>query len=138
MTTPIANTTQNPAAATSGSAAGSDAMSQLSGNFNTFLTLLTNQLKNQDPTKPLDPTQTVTQLASFSSVEQAVKTNALLGQLSDMSALSQASALIGRTATSADGSLSGAVASVTMTDTGMVATLKDGRTLALGPGVSIS
>jgi flagellar basal-body rod modification protein FlgD len=125
-----------PASMSSG-AATADA-SKAAGDFNTFLQLLVTQIKNQDPTKPLDPTQTVTQLATFSSVEQAVKTNALLGQLADSSTLSQASSLIGRTASSADGSVSGVVTSVTMVDGGLVANLKGGRSLLLGPGVSIS
>ncbi|WP_457798531.1 flagellar hook assembly protein FlgD [Methylocystis sp. S23] len=112
--------------------------SKPAGDFDVFLQLLVTQLKNQDPTKPLDPAQTVTQLATFSSVEQAAKTNALLGRLADMSTLSQASALIGRTAASADGSVRGAVMSVTMTDFGLIMNLTDGRALALGPGVSIS
>jgi flagellar basal-body rod modification protein FlgD len=125
-------------ASTSSAATSASDATKTAGDFDAFLQLLVTELKNQDPTKPLDPTQTVTQLATFSSVEQAVKTNALLGQLADMSTLSQASALIGRTATSADGSVSGTVVSVTMADDGLIATLKDGRTLALGPGVSIS
>ncbi|QGM98003.1 flagellar hook assembly protein FlgD [Methylocystis parvus] len=127
----------NVSSAASSSTASLDA-TKLTGDFNAFLQLLVTQLKNQDPTKPLDPTQTVSQLATFSNVEQAVKTNALLERLSDMSTLSQASALIGKTATAADGSASGLIASVTMTDAGLIATLKDGRQLALGPGVTIS
>ncbi|MGR3716650.1 MAG: flagellar hook assembly protein FlgD [Thermohalobaculum sp.] len=43
--------------------------------FHTFLTLLTAQLRNQDPLAPLDSTQFVAQLASFSSVEQLVGVN---------------------------------------------------------------
>jgi flagellar basal-body rod modification protein FlgD len=81
MTTPITNTTQNPAAATSGSAAGSDAMSQLSGNFNTFLTLLTSQLKNQDPTSPMDSSTFTQQLVMYSQVEQQISTNSNLKTL---------------------------------------------------------
>jgi flagellar basal-body rod modification protein FlgD len=46
--------------------------------MNTFLQLLTAQLKNQDPTKPTDPTQFVAQLAQFSQVEQQVNTNTKL------------------------------------------------------------
>jgi flagellar basal-body rod modification protein FlgD len=121
----------------SGATATADA-AKAAGDFDAFLQLLVTQIKNQDPTKPMDPTQTVTQLATFASVEQAVKTNALLGQIADSSSLSQASGLIGRTASSADGSVKGVVTSVTMTDSGLVANLEDGRSLVVGPGVSIS
>jgi flagellar basal-body rod modification protein FlgD len=81
MTTPVTNTNQNPAAASSGSAAGSDAMSQLSGNFNTFLTLLTSQLKNQDPTSPMDSSTFTQQLVMYSQVEQQIGTNTNLKTL---------------------------------------------------------
>ena len=50
-------------------------------NFDHFLHLLVTELRNQDPLKPLDPTQTVSQLASFSTVEQSIKTNTLLSQV---------------------------------------------------------
>jgi len=53
-------------------------------NFDTFLTLLTTQLKNQDPLKPLESTQFVAQLASFSAVEQQVRTNDNLKQIKTM------------------------------------------------------
>src|SRR5581483_10586188 len=36
--------------------------------YDAFLRLLIAQMKNQDPTKPTDPSQFVAQLASFSSV----------------------------------------------------------------------
>src|SRR5665213_1343402 len=81
MTTPVTSTTQNPAAATSGAAANSDAMSQLSGNFNTFLTLLTTQLKNQDPTSPMDSSTFTQQLVEYSQVEQQIDTNTNLQTL---------------------------------------------------------
>lgn len=57
--------------------------------FNTFLTLLTAQMRNQDPLKPMESTEFVAQLASFSSVEQQIETNSklteLLGAFSDRS-----------------------------------------------------
>jgi flagellar basal-body rod modification protein FlgD len=81
MTTPVTNTNQNPAAATSGASSGSDAMSQLSGNFNTFLTLLTSQLKNQDPTSPMDSSTFTQQLVMYSQVEQQINTNTNLQNL---------------------------------------------------------
>lgn len=47
----------------------------LSGDFETFLKLLTTQLNNQDPLNPTDSTEFVAQIAQFSAVEQQVKTN---------------------------------------------------------------
>jgi len=55
-----------------------------SSDFSTFLTLLTTQLKNQDPLKPLESTQFIAQLASFSAVEQQVKTNGALTQIQNL------------------------------------------------------
>ncbi len=49
-----------------------------SGDFETFLSLLTAQLRNQDPLKPVESTEFVAQLASFSAVEQQVQSNAKL------------------------------------------------------------
>lgn len=107
--------------------------------YNSFLQLLVTQLKNQDPTAPTDPTQYMSQLASFSSVEQAVQTNSKLDSLLTGNALSQAEAAIGRTATSSDGSTSGQVVAVTIASGGnATALLADGKTLALGSGVTIS
>ncbi len=50
----------------------------ISSDFNTFLRMLTTQLKNQDPLKPIDSADYAVQLATFSGVEQQVKTNQLL------------------------------------------------------------
>jgi len=50
-------------------------LKQLSGNFSTFLTLLTTQLKNQDPTSPMDSNQFTQQLVMYSQVEQQIGTN---------------------------------------------------------------
>ena len=47
----------------------------IAGNFDTFLQLLTTQLKNQNPLDPLDTNQFTQQLVQFSSVEQQLKTN---------------------------------------------------------------
>lgn len=50
----------------------------LSSDFNTFLQMLTVQMKNQDPLNPIDSSDYAVQLATFSSVEQQVVTNDLL------------------------------------------------------------
>jgi flagellar basal-body rod modification protein FlgD len=125
------------ATAASSSSVSKDA-NKAFGDYKTFLQLLVTELKHQDPTKPVDPTQTVTQLATFSSLEQAVKTNDLLTSLSQQSSLTQGAALIGRVVTSADGSVTGKVASVTLAANGMAVNLTSGGQLPLQPGVTIS
>jgi flagellar basal-body rod modification protein FlgD len=50
--------------------------------MNQFLTLLVAQLQNQDPMNPTDPTQFVSELAQFSTVEQLVQGNTTLGTIS--------------------------------------------------------
>jgi len=57
------------------------ASSGLASDFETFLRLLTAQLSNQDPLKPMESTEFVSQLASFSAVEQQTRTNSLLEQM---------------------------------------------------------
>ncbi|MDB5375663.1 MAG: hypothetical protein JWR00_109 [Rubritepida sp.] len=49
--------------------------------FNTFLTRLTTQLKNQDPTNAMDPNEMTQQLVQFAGVEQQLKTNTNLESL---------------------------------------------------------
>ncbi len=51
------------------------ALSQLTGNLDSFLTLLTTQLRNQDPLDPLDTEKFTSQLVEFASVEQSIQTN---------------------------------------------------------------
>ena len=105
--------------------------------YQSFLKLLIAEMKNQDPTKPMDSTQYVAQLATFSQVEQSVQTNTKLDQIMQSSALSQADALIGRSITSADGKTTGTVASVTLASSGLIAVLQDGTQVPVGAGVSI-
>ena len=80
-------TTVNPAAAT---AAGQTSAAQatsgagpsaLASDFETFLTMLSVQMQNQDPLNPTDSTEFATQLAQFSTVEQQTLTNTLLTNL---------------------------------------------------------
>jgi len=69
---PVEDGSRNPSATTSTS--GEE--------FDTFLTLLTAQIKNQDPLAPLDSTQFVEQLATFSSLELQATGNNHLEQIS--------------------------------------------------------
>jgi flagellar basal-body rod modification protein FlgD len=79
MTTPVTNQPTN--AATPGATTNTNGLAQLSNNFDTFLTLLTTQLKNQDPTAPMDSNQFTQQLVEFSQVEQQINTNTNLNTL---------------------------------------------------------
>lgn len=106
--------------------------------YQSFLKLLVAEMKNQDPTKPMDSTQYIAQLASFSQVEQSIQVNAKLDSLLQLSQLSQASSIIGKTVTSGDGTLSGIVNSVQLTSEGLVALLDTGDKLLVGDGVTIS
>ena len=92
----------------------------------------------QDPTDPQDSAEYIAQLASFSSVEQAVKTNAKLDLLLTNLALSQADGVIGHTVTAADGSVSGVAKAIRIVEGGAAAILESGDELLLGSGVVIS
>jgi flagellar basal-body rod modification protein FlgD len=105
--------------------------------YNSFLTLLIAEMKNQDPTQPMDPSQMVSQLASVSEVGQAVQTNTTLSSLLTATSLSQAEQLIGKTITSSDGTMSGVVSSVSVTSSGSTATLANGSQVSLASGLSI-
>ena len=68
-----------PNASTTSDSAG--AAAELADNFDTFLTLLTEQLQNQDPLNPMDSQEFVGQLVQFSSVEQQISSNQSLESL---------------------------------------------------------
>ncbi|HWD48564.1 MAG TPA: flagellar hook capping FlgD N-terminal domain-containing protein [Rhizomicrobium sp.] len=104
MTT-VAPTTSTPT--TSSTSTQDVATQQLSGNFNTFLTLLTTQLQNQDPMNPMDSDQFTQELVEFSGVEQQINTNDNLQSLISLqqsNAGSSAMGYLGKTVTVTDGS----------------------------------
>jgi flagellar basal-body rod modification protein FlgD len=79
--------------------AGSDATTtlsraKLSENFDTFLTLLTAQLSNQDPLNPVDSAAFTQQLVQYSQVEQQIETNDRLKTLLDQSSASSGAAAV--------------------------------------------
>lgn len=67
----------------------------ITSDFQTFLRLLTAQMKNQDPLDPMKPDDFAVQLATFSGVEQQVRTNDLLAALSQKMGLAGLSDLAG-------------------------------------------
>ncbi len=87
----VSGTTQTNSSSSSSSASlSSNTGATLAGNFQTFLTLLTTQLKNQNPLDPLDTNQFTQQLVQFAGVEQQLKTNDSLSQLVTLQKTTQA------------------------------------------------
>src|ERR1700686_5800830 len=99
---PIVSGTTPASSSSSGSSSlSSTAGSTLAGNFQTFLTLLTTQLQNQNPLDPLDTNQFTQQLVQFAGVEQQLKTNdqlTTLVSLQQTAQSTQALTFVGKTA----------------------------------------
>src|SRR5947209_20465932 len=96
-TTPL----PRPKTDSSGGTLSTTTDSTLAGNFQTFLTLLTTQLQNQNPLDPLDTNQFTQQLVQFASVEQQLKTNdqlTTLVSLQQTAQSTQALTFVGKTA----------------------------------------
>lgn len=100
----VSGTTPLPASSSSGSsaaAANALASSQIAGNFQSFLQLLTTQLQNQNPLSPLDTNQFTQQLVEFAGVQQQLNTNdslATLVSLQQTAQSTQALGFVGKTA----------------------------------------
>jgi flagellar basal-body rod modification protein FlgD len=105
----VSGTTPLPASSTGGSTAANTnalASQQIAGNFQSFLTLLTTQLQNQNPLDPLDTNQFTQQLVEFAGVQQQINTNdslTTLVSLQQTAQSTQALGFVGKTA-SVDGS----------------------------------
>jgi len=114
----VNSTTSNSAAATQGAdAATASRLPKQTLGQDEFLKLITVQLANQDPMKPMEDTSFIAQMAQFSSLEQSSQMSRDMAALrSDMS-LQSATALLGRevTLTTADGDVTGVVDSVDST-----------------------
>ena len=100
----LASTATSPSTSNTATAVTSDPniTSTIAGNFNTFLQLLTTQLKNQNPLDPLDTNQFTQQLVQFASVEQQINMNTQLTTLVSMQKATQstqAMSFLGATAT---------------------------------------
>ena len=116
MTSGISSVTNTSSTASSVSGNASE----IAGNFTQFLTLLTTQLKNQNPLDPMDTNQFTQQLVQFAGVEQQLKSNDRLDSIltaSKSASSASATSYIGKSIT-ADGSssqLSNGSASWTLT-----------------------
>jgi flagellar basal-body rod modification protein FlgD len=113
----VSGTTPLPTTKTdsSGATLSTTADTTLAGNFQTFLTLLTTQLQNQNPLDPLDTNQFTQQLVQFAGVEQQLKTNDQLTSLVSLQQTAQSTqalGFVGKTAV-VDGSTTNLVNSAT-------------------------
>lgn len=104
--------------------------------YDSFLRLLVAQMRNQDPTSPTDSTQYFSQLASFSNVEQGLRTNDRLDALLAQGSMNQAGSLIGKTYT--DSTQTGRIEAVLIKSDGVDVRLDSGVILRPGPGSTIS
>lgn len=66
----------------------------LAEDFDTFLTLLTTQLQNQDPLEPMESSEFTNQLVAFSEVEQSISTNDKLDSLIGLQSNGQAATAV--------------------------------------------
>ena len=92
-TVPSVNPSAAAAANSAGSTIGID-QKTIAGNFNTFLQLLTTQLKNQNPLDPLDTNQFTQQLVQFAQVEQQLRSNDQLATLVSLQKTTQSTAAL--------------------------------------------
>ncbi|MEO0410680.1 MAG: flagellar hook capping FlgD N-terminal domain-containing protein [Pseudomonadota bacterium] len=92
--TGITSILNNPQAQIDASSAQA-ASTQLTDDFDQFLTLLTTQLQNQDPLEPMDSSEFTNQLVQFTSVEQQIATNTNLESLIATMSLQSDGALLG-------------------------------------------
>jgi len=118
-------------------AAGVAASQQATLDYDAFLRLLVEQMKNQDPLEPKSETEYVAQLATFSNVEQNIITNDRLMSLMTASSLTDAQSLIGRTVTTPTGE-GGVVESVRVASGEIAATLRDGSVIAVTDGITVA
>ncbi|AOG11093.1 MULTISPECIES: flagellar hook assembly protein FlgD [unclassified Agrobacterium] len=133
----VAATTAATTTSSATSSTASKAAEKASIDYDSFLKLLIAQMKNQDPTNPMDATEQISQLATFSQVEQTIQTNSNLETLITGNALSNASSYIGKTITSADEKTTGVIASVRVYSDTMVATTAEGKEIPITVGVRV-
>ncbi len=124
--------------ASTATAPNTNVQHKTTADYDDFLQLLIAQLKNQDPTDPVDASEQLAQLATFSQVEQSIQTNKKLDALLAGSNLTQAGGYVGKYIESADGSVKGTIASVKIYSDGIIATTLEGGNILIQPGISLS
>jgi flagellar basal-body rod modification protein FlgD len=126
------------ATTTTDTSSAATAAASASLNYNDFLQLLIAQMKTQDPTSPMDATAQISQLASFSQVEQQIQTNSHLETVLSNQMLSQAASYVGKTIVSADATVTGVVTEVSVYSDGILAITAAGDKVLIQPGISVT
>jgi len=103
-----------------------------------FLRILTTQLNNQDPLKPMDNTEFVAQLAQFTSLQEAQQSNEKLDTLLGIQAAQQSVGLIGRLVTVLSSGARGTVTGIDFSSGQAQLSINPGAGLPAITGVSLS
>jgi flagellar basal-body rod modification protein FlgD len=135
---PVSAISSNNAAADANSSSSAAAAAGATINYNDFLQLLIAQMKDQDPTSPMDASAQISQLASFSQVEQQIQTNNHLETVLTNQMLSQAANYVGKDIISADGTVKGTVKEVSVYSDGIIAITEAGDKVLVQPGISVT
>src|SRR4051794_33113972 len=139
---PVSAPNPNYVASNSSSSSGTKSPG-IADNFQTFLTLLTTQLQNQNPLDPLDTNQFTQQLVQFAGIEQQMKGNDALASLVSIEKSAQATqalvyvgqnvAVDGSTAQFADGKATWNLNAAKNASTTISITSSTGATAYSGP-----
>lgn len=125
--------------ATSNQSAQQTATSAFGLGFDALLKIILTQLTYQDPLKPMDNFQFVSQLAQFSQIQQGQTTNDRLEQLVTATGTSQATGLLGKTVdiTNVSGTQTGKVTAVAFSNGATTVTIETAKNQTVS-GLSIS
>lgn len=139
---PVGSTTQNASTSAAGPTAQSTATSAFGLSFESLLRIILTQLTYQDPLKPVDNFEFVSQLAQFSQIQQGQTMNDRLQALVTAQSTLQAAGLLGRTIDIPSGNavISGKVTAVTLQNGDPLLTIRtgDGQTIGQISPSSIS
>jgi flagellar basal-body rod modification protein FlgD len=118
----------NTTSTTIGPTQTSSSSSSVAGSLNEgdFLNLMMDQMKNQDPLNPSDPTQYMSELASFSSLDEQIQIQESASQTASNQAASSALQMLGQNVNYTDSngnSGSGTVTAVDFTSSGPTLTI---------------
>ena len=128
----VFNTTRTTETSTASPAAASPTL-----DYNAFLHLLIAQMRNQDPMEPMQSSDYVAQLATFSQVEKTIQTNERIASLLNTNNLQLAESLVGKTVISEANGAGGVVVAAKVINNGVMVLLDNGAEFMVGDGLII-